>query len=641
MMKRQYLNVFAKQQQNIKKYLSRLAPLAFFYILLYRVEPVRKFCKAVVLYLIKAKLLPVSMETVKNSYFVGEKLCLLELVLTIASVIMMWVIRWLNDYLTKQEAKNMGQKSRMEESLFRYLQEGTAPRCYLVTGEWGSGKTYEIDHFFDKYYKYSNRKIYRISCFGISSRKELIEEINNTIEREDNSFYTFSIQALKYIPVVGDALYKVLKKSYRYTSVPKGSVFIFDDFERITARMCMEENNIRETHYSPRMYRQISTVDSEKQAFSAISDGFKETERAFAKIRNFADKQLDKQDYDKYIAAVGMINELIEVCGMKAIIICNSDMLGEKFIYEVLRSKLNCIEYKKTVTVEVTQTVMDTVLQSIHLENEEQQKKIADYLKNYARKPLEGVVANSEFRNMRLYCGLLEAFINTAALFTEEQLSFSFLNSLLNSIIIVQLCYYRNLLQKLQYYENGAYLPFLLKTFNDVDLLSYLIRSNDETQEVAWVDAAVSGYWILNMQRPEKVKEVYDTWVEYPYGELEREIASDDIKYFEKSEFKLVHALAVGKWHKDMDRTNETLTEQALQEYELTMEKEVLDVLQLAEEVFGDKDWGGYRNILFKIIGNKFGRKHIAAKTSLQRAFNYFVDNTMTRIRPSASDTLP
>lgn len=641
MKKRTSLNTIAKQQQNIKKYLSRLAPLAFFYILLYRVEAVKKFCKAVVLYIIEAKLLPVSMETVKNSYFVGEKICLLELVLTIASVIMMWAIRWLNDYLTKQEAKNMGQKSRMEESLFRYLREGTAPRCYLVTGEWGSGKTYEIDHFFEKYYKYSNRKIYRISCFGISSRKELIEEINNTIEREDDSFYTFSIQALKYIPVVGDALYKVLKKSYRYTSVPTGSVFIFDDFERITARMCMEENNIRETHYSPRMYRQISTVDSEKQAFSAISDGFKETERAFAKIRNFADKQLDKQDYDKYIAAVGMINELIEVCGMKAIIICNSDMLGEKFIYEVLRSKLNCIEYKKTVTVEVTQTVMDTVLQSIHLENEEQQKKIADYLKNYARKPLEGVVANSEFRNMRLYCGLLEAFINTAALFTEEQLSFSFLNSLLNSIIIVHLCYYRNFLQKLQYYENGAYLPFLLTTFNDTDFLLYLIRGNNETQEVAWVDAALSGYWILNMRRPEKVKEVYDTWVEYPYGELEREIASDDIKYFEKSEFKLVHALAVGKWHKDMDRTNETLTEQALQEYELTMEQEVLDVLQLAEEVFGDKDWGGYRNILFKIIGNKFGRKHIAAKTSLQRAFNYFVDNTMTRIRPSASDTLP
>lgn len=641
MMKRQYLNVFAKQQQNIKKYLSRLAPLAFFYILLYRVEPVRKFCKAVVLYLIKAKLLPVSMETVKNSYFVGEKLCLLELVLTIASVIMMWAIRWLNDYLTKQEAKNMGQKSRMEESLFRYLREGTAPRCYLVTGEWGSGKTYEIDHFFEKYYKYSNRKIYRISCFGISSRKELIEEINNTIEREDDSFYTFSIQALKYIPVVGDALYKVLKKSYRYTSVPTGSVFIFDDFERITARMCMEENNIRETHYSPRMYRQISTVDSEKQAFSAISDGFKETERAFAQIRNFSDRQLDKQDYDKYIAAVGMINELVEVCGMKAIIICNSDMLGEKFIYEVLRSKLNCIEFKKIVTVEVTKTVMDTVLQSIHLENEEQQKKIADYLKNYARKPLEGVVANSEFRNMRLYCSLLEAFINTAALFTEEQLSFSFLNSLLNSIIIVHLCYYRNLLQKLQYYENGAYLPFLLTTFNDVDLLPYLIRCNDETQEVAWVDVSVSGYWILNMRRPENAGKVYDEWLGYSYSEVEWKITTGAIQKLESDEFKLVHALAFGKRYKDANRANEIFTEHALEEYELTTEQEVLDVLQLAEEVFGDKDWGVYRNILFKIIVDKFGRKHIAAKTSLQRAFNYFVDNTMTRIRPSASDTLP
>ena len=62
MMKRQYLNIFAKQQQNIKKYLSRLVPLAFFYILLYRVETVRKFCKAVILYLIEAKLLPVSVE---------------------------------------------------------------------------------------------------------------------------------------------------------------------------------------------------------------------------------------------------------------------------------------------------------------------------------------------------------------------------------------------------------------------------------------------------------------------------------------------------------------------------------------------------------------------------------------------------
>lgn len=627
-MKKQYLNAFAKQQQNIKKDLSKLAPLAFFYILLYRVETVRKFCKAVALYLIEVKLLSVSTETVKSLYFIGERICLFEIILTVVSVILMWGVRRLNDYLTKQEAKNMGQKSRMEESLFRYLLEGTAPRCYLVTGEWGSGKTYEIDHFFDKYYKYSNRKIYRISCFGISSRKDLIEEINNTIEREDNSFFTFSIQALKYIPVVGDALYKVLKKSYRYTSVPKGSVFIFDDFERITARMCMEENNIREAYYSSRMYRQIGNVDSEKQAFSAISDGFKETEKAFAKIRNFSDRQLDKQDYDKYIAAVGMINELVEVCGMKAIIICNSDMLGEKFIYEVLRSKLNCIEYKKIVTVEVTQTVMDTVLQSIHLENEEQQKRIADYLKNYARKPLEGVIANSEFRNMRLYCGLLEAFINTAALFTEEQLSFSFLNSLLNSIIIVHLCYYRNSLQKLQYYENGAYLPFLLTTFNDVDLLPYLIQCNDEIQEVAWVDVSVSGYWILNMRRSENSGEVYDEWLKYPYGQLERTIIDGEagVNDIEEKELKLVHALALRKCYKNQEFPNRRFIEKALQGYTLTMEMEVLEVLQIAETVFENQEVGNYRSTLFEIIGGKFGWKHIAAQTSWQKAFNSFVD---------------
>ena len=95
-----------------------------------------------------------------------------------------------------------------------------------------------------------------------------------------------------------------------------------------------------------------------------------------------------------------------------------------------------------------------------------------------------------------------------------------------------------------------------------------------------------------------------------------------------------MHALAFGKQYKEADRANEIFTEHALEEYELTTEQEVLDVLQLAEEVFGDKDWGGYRNILFKIIRNKFGRKHIAAQTSWQRAFNYFVDNTMTRNTP-------
>ena len=50
---REHLNTFAGKQQNIKKYLSKLAPLAFFYILLYHVEAVKKFCKAVVLYLIE------------------------------------------------------------------------------------------------------------------------------------------------------------------------------------------------------------------------------------------------------------------------------------------------------------------------------------------------------------------------------------------------------------------------------------------------------------------------------------------------------------------------------------------------------------------------------------------------------------
>lgn len=65
---------------------------------------------------------------------------------------------------------------------------------------------------------------------------------------------------------------------------------------------------------------------------------------------------------DKYNVVVGLINDLIETYEMKVIIICNSDVLGEKFIHEVLRSKLNCIEYRKTISFETKKSTIKNVM---------------------------------------------------------------------------------------------------------------------------------------------------------------------------------------------------------------------------------------------------------------------------------------
>ena len=142
------------------------------------------------------------------------------------------------------------------------------------------------------------------------------------------------------------------------------------------------------------------------------------------------------------------------------------------------------------------------------------------------------------------------------------------------------------------------------------------------------MDVSVSGYWILNMRRSENSGEVYDEWLKYPYGQLERTIIDGEagVNDIEDKELKLVHALALRKCYKNQEFPNRRFIEKALQGYTLTMEMEVLEVLQIAEAVFENQEVGNYRSTLFEIIGGKFGWKHIAAQTSWQKAFNSFVD---------------
>ena len=68
--------------------------------------------------------------------------------------------------------------------IYEYL-SSKEKRPFLITGEWGSGKTYTINNFFEKFYKYNKQKIYKISCFGIDSRTTLISEMKNIFEKEE------------------------------------------------------------------------------------------------------------------------------------------------------------------------------------------------------------------------------------------------------------------------------------------------------------------------------------------------------------------------------------------------------------------------------------------------------------------------
>ena len=286
-------------------------------------------CKNICIYFI-TWYVDIDLVTIKNIYLCVEKLFRI----IIAAFLVIQFLNWLLELVWERWLKKQKGSNRFETSLLRYLQDSSIPRCFLVTGEWGTGKTYEVDKFFDKYFRHSKTKVYRISCFGLDSRKELVKEISNTIEQNDKSFYALLIKAMQFVPIIGGAMVKFFKKAYGYDSIKNGSIFIFDDFERITSRAIIKEK-------SPHLYKKTSFLLSNAthgrnsiSEFKEIVKEFEHVGESFQKIENFFSYNLERTDIDKYNIAIGLINDIVEKYEMKVVIICNSEVL-EKNLFMI------------------------------------------------------------------------------------------------------------------------------------------------------------------------------------------------------------------------------------------------------------------------------------------------------------------
>lgn len=603
----------------VKKAVDVMAVVGVFYILLFQIPALRAIGKAFCLYLIDW-CVPVELGVFKNIYLCLESFFRLAVILWILLTVILFFVCMIWDWKLRRKTGN----NRFEESLFRYLQDKAVSRCFLITGKWGSGKTYEVKRFFDLYYRYSRTKVYRVSCFGLNSRKELVEEINNIIEQGDASVYALIIKVLQFLPIIGEAINKFLKKSYTYTSAKKGSIFIFDDFERITSRTIT-------SGYSGKIYQPTSRFlrhTSEMREFNDIKREFQSVQKSFQKIEDFINKNSLREDYDKYIAVTGLMNELIESFGMKVIVVCNSDILGEKFVHDVLRSKLSCVEYKKVINAEVQFSVLDQVLKSKIFDDEKKQQCISRYLKS-VRDKLDNIVQNTEFRDMRLFRGLLEAFMDTAVLFTGEELSKDFLNALFNSIFITHLCYYHNAVSDLDMFVNGANLEFLFRLFCSSEDMPKLIRVCDNAEELKWVDVRVSGYWILNLSVPDDTAAVYEVWKRYKYTALEWKIVRDVKELRQEENYKLIHVLYCQKMMEgglSVELICKSGIGTALKDYDLSKTEEVQEVLDMVNKAFGSKVNSLFQNSLFEILraGQAVGK--VAEHGYIHRGYNEFLD---------------
>ena len=221
------------------------------------------------------------------------------------------IYNYKNSQRQKKELENLDENcanNELYKALYSYFDNKENHSPILIDGEWGAGKTYAIEEFLNHYYKYKNKKIYRISCFGITTREQLIELVKDVCEKEDDGLYKEIIDLISKIPIIGEFLKNIFGPKYDLNSIKENSIFIFDDFERV---------------------------------------------EPFSKDINKEDNNYNLQILAKYNIINGFIDSLMETYNMKVVILVNIDKLVDGYFYENFVEKLAVKMYKinsKTVS---------------------------------------------------------------------------------------------------------------------------------------------------------------------------------------------------------------------------------------------------------------------------------------------------
>ena len=268
---------------------------------------------------------------------------------------------WYNCKQNKKQQKDLEEldedlgNNTLYKNLYDYFQNKDNKNPIIVKGEWGSGKTYSINEFFEKYYKFKKQKVYRISCFGITTREQLIDLVMEVCEKEDKSLYKEIINIIGKIPIIGEFLKNILGPKYDLNSLKENSIFIFDNFERIEPYIKAERNE------------------------------------------NLTNK-LDV--IPKYNIVTGFIDNLIEIYNMKVVILVNDNELVEEYFYknfiEKLSSKIYTINPKNISVEDVWNEAMSFILMS----NEIKQK--LNEIFNQVKEGAEMIWQESNCENIRI-----------------------------------------------------------------------------------------------------------------------------------------------------------------------------------------------------------------------------------------------
>lgn len=348
-------------------------------------------------------------------------------------------------------------------------------------------------------------------------------------------------------------------------------------------------------------------------------------EKSFHRIEDFVAENLERIDIDKYNIAIGLINDIVEMYGMKVVIICNSEILGEKFVHDILRSKLNCIEYRKIVSSSARISIIDNCLKDKVFEEQEKQDRIKEYLNKYIKSNMADIVLERQFDNLRLFGGLLEAFIILTDIFDKKDLTNEFLNSLFNSIMITHNAFYNKKLGCLSEFPTGANIEFLARLYYGTS--PRLIRVGQGMEDTKWVDVAASGYWILNLSFPSESGEIVERWKNYKYNRTEMLICKNRNNLMSTQEYNLLHIFYFQKTediHQKGGWDCSSFVDNALKEYDLQQIEVVQRIIDSMGEVFHGRIYQGFFIYLFDKLIQGHENENIIGNTYIHDMYNNF-----------------
>ena len=149
------------KNQQIIKIINVLNIINISILLMYHFESIKHFIKTILVALLNEN---IAIKT--NSFYIMIMPTLKNIIYVYIIIIFFVAIFKIKKYyqnrnLQREEVKKA---DKINKRLYEYL-NNDYKKCFVITGDWGVGKTYTVDEFFRKYFKYEKREVYRISCF--------------------------------------------------------------------------------------------------------------------------------------------------------------------------------------------------------------------------------------------------------------------------------------------------------------------------------------------------------------------------------------------------------------------------------------------------------------------------------------------